>query len=103
MNQYEQPVEDFSEQYFVMPDVDVRGFSGSRVAVSDDLVRELGQYVSAPLVKLSTGHYWLKTEWGIPPDTIAVPHQQEETTNQPLLAKDHTVKALLNQGVIDYP
>lgn len=95
-------VDDFSEAYFVMPDVEVIEYGGDTCVVAEDFMRGLAQYVSAPLVKLPTGHYWLSPEWGVPADTIAVPESDDETHN-PLLAKDSTTKSLLNKGIVDQP
>lgn len=100
----EQPiVEEFSDAYFSLPDIEVREYSGDQFAIADDTMRELGHYVSYPLVKLSTGHHWLRYEYGIPADTIAIPHQEEPATDTPLLAKDSTTKSLLHKGIVEEP
>lgn len=102
MNNQYPPIEEFSEAYFMFSEVDVEQYGGENVVVAHDFMGELGKYVCAPLVKLPTGHRWIRPEWGVPPNTLAIP-EDYDGDDLPLLAKDHTVKSLLNKGVVDSP
>lgn len=97
------PVENFSSSYYYLPTVDVREYTGDTVSCSDSLMKMLSRTVSAPLVKFSSGHYWLSTEWGVPNDTIAVPKELGVDGEEPIVAKDHAARALVRNEIIDLP
>lgn len=100
------PIEEYSASYFMLPSASVMPYSGEKVAAGHDYAAELGQFVRRdPVIKLDNGHYFLKSEYGIPPDTIAVPSDSDIDTDTEvvLMAHDDTTTELRQRGLIQAP
>lgn len=89
-------VEPFSSGYYLV-DAQITEYSGEKVAVAGDLLDTMKDYSEMPLLKLGGSHYWASSEWGIPPDTVAVPDYVSNSVdeNTVLMAKDDTVADLV--------
>lgn len=98
------PIEDFSEAYYLLPEIDARAYSGERVGASMELVQDLAQVVGNPLVAIDGQHHWLKPEWGIPSDTIAVPKRHDhDESEEVLMARRNVAKQMVETGVVPEP
>ncbi|NUC72558.1 hypothetical protein HTZ84_09590 [Haloterrigena sp. SYSU A558-1] len=70
-------LQSFSSGYLIAPEVDVRPFSGRNAAVAHDLYDDLEDVVGSPVyVAVSGVRYRVRPEYGIPADTVALPHHK---------------------------
>lgn len=90
-------IEPFSAGYYAV-DAEILSFTGEKVATDHELFEDMASVVEEPLLKLGTGHYWAMPEYGIPPDTVAVPDDIEQSADTPLLAKPAQVSRLTGGG-----
>lgn len=97
-------IADFSQSYYVLPQHGYEEYTGDVVGADIELMHALSRFTQQPLVKIATSHYWLKPQWGIPAQTIAVPDDIDEDLNaEVLIAKRRAARQLLDQGYVDEP
>lgn len=102
MNQ-NQRVREFSAGYYLVDNTNVIPYNGSRAIANSELIKELTQYVGAPIFKLGNSHEPAHAEKTVPADTVAVPDHIRYTREDPLLlAKEPTVLELMMSGEIGH-
>lgn len=97
-----QIIERFSEAYFII-NAETEDYGGEHVAMPNDLYDELNRYVQEPLLKIGNHHEWATGEWGIPPNTVAVPHSIDHSDEEVLMATNKTARGLVLAGGVDQP
>jgi hypothetical protein len=89
-------IEHFSEGYYLL-DTELTNYGGDHAAAPHDMMEQLSQVTSVPLFRAGDEHFYAKSEWGIPANTIAVP-DEFSTDESVLLAKETTARSLVMRG-----
>lgn len=93
-------VRPFSDSYFIV-DADFEHYTGEKLAASRDFMALLSNYTRYPIVKMPHGHQKLSQEWGIWPDTIAVPkHQNIPEDEAVLVPRQGRARQLMAMGEV---
>lgn len=89
-------IENFSEGYYLL-DTELKTYSGDHAAAPHDMLAELSRLTEVPLFRAGDEHFYAKSEWGIPANTIAVPGDVDSGESV-LLAKESTARNLIMRG-----
>lgn len=97
-------IEEYSESYWILPEIRVEPARVDNAAVNVDVLVELGRVAGSPLMKLGNEYHWLSYESSIPSDFLAVPLDGEIERGTPaLMAKRAAATEMVEGGIVEPP